>query len=524
MRLSRWTSLVAVAGAALVIAAPALAKNPPHPSGLDQPLKDGCQRSDFGVGLDTSPEWVYVDRDPTIRMARGVVRVSHAAVDDAILQHDWYDFNGNLVPDTAFSYLVAGSRSSETNNYAPPEGGNADEEYARLHFEWESGALPFFAWPTDGDRATIWGSWIWDCGHWSTTENNAEGSTTTGEHTELHPLNAIVVNRKAPYKPTAHESETDVFISSDGTPAHAVEQCALTHKPATSTDYDAGFRPCTQTKANRSQPLLRSYSFFVPAPSKPAAGAQLKYRVVSQVNGGSGTQHVSRRGNGLAVTVTMPQGKGLHRYGKSFFVSWTNDKATPTPLKVTFNSLLVKHADPNPQQPDPTPPAWNLYLDLNGYWQLLNNWAPALYHVTDGLRIPLHRTVRINVPKGRGVWLQVAGRECDEPGDTTVFGLFAHVIKPCGPNRDEINPNPLLLLMNDDTGTILDIFKSPAAALGTHVAKSASKQTFPATGSITLGHGVEGDDLYELSYTISRARVSVKTPVSPPAFTGSAGR
>jgi hypothetical protein len=495
--------LVALA-AALALAAPAAASHPPHPTGLKQPLTDGCQRSDFGVGLNTSPEWVYVYRNPAVRTASGVVRVPHNATDDAILQHDSYDFNGNLVPDRASSYLVAGSAASKTNNFATAPGSNADDEYRRLHFEWESGTLPFFAWPTDGDRATIWGSWIWDCGHWSTTENNAEGSTTTGEHTELHPLNAIVVNRKAPYKSSSNETETDAFISSDGNVAHAVEQCALTHKPASNTSYDSGFGPCTQTTANRVQPLMRSYSFFVPAPPKPTGAGKLRYRVVSQVKGGSGSERIKVRRNGLSVTVAMKSGKRLRRYGKSFFVFWAKDKAKPTPLTITFNSLLIKQADPNPQFSDPTPPAWNLYLDVNGYWQLLNDWAPGLSSVTDGQTIALHRTVKINVPMGNGVWLQVAGHECDEPGDTTVFGVYAHIVKPCGPNRDEINPNPLLLLMNDDTGTILDIYKSAAAAVGAHVGKAASKQNFPGTGSITFGHGVEGEDLYELDYTITR--------------------
>src|SRR6478672_2450367 len=226
-------ALVAVAA----FPAAGLAKNPPHPSGLNQPLKDGCQRQDFSIGFGTTPEWVYIYKNPAIRMAAGVVRFSHNSLDDAIMQHDWYDFNANLVVDKAYKYLVAGSSSSKTNNFAPDSG----EEFARLHFEWEQGSLPFFAWPTDGDRATIWGSWIWDCGHWSSTPNNQPGSTITGETTELHPLNAIVVNRKAPYSPTTAQSETDVYVSNDGTIAHATEQCALTHKPADKTKYDAAF-------------------------------------------------------------------------------------------------------------------------------------------------------------------------------------------------------------------------------------------------------------------------------------------
>ena len=49
----RILAIVAVAVAAFPAAA--LGKNPPHPSGLNQPLKDGCQRQDFSIGFGTRP-------------------------------------------------------------------------------------------------------------------------------------------------------------------------------------------------------------------------------------------------------------------------------------------------------------------------------------------------------------------------------------------------------------------------------------------------------------------------------------
>src|SRR5207237_1122827 len=61
-----------------------------------------------------------------------------------------------------------------------------DETDGRLHVERESGsAWPFFAWPEQGDRVTLLGSWVWDCDHY-------QGE---GEHTELHPIRAIWVAR-----------------------------------------------------------------------------------------------------------------------------------------------------------------------------------------------------------------------------------------------------------------------------------------------------------------------------------------
>lgn len=500
--------------------------HPPKPTSPNAALSDGCQRSDFGIGFDTSPEWAYVYRSPAIRKAQGVVRVIHGSLQDSILQHRSYDFNANLVPDPAYTYLIAGNPATGTNNYAPAEG----ESRGRLHFEWESATLPFFAWPTDGDRATLWGSWIWDCGHWQSTENNS-GGTTTGEHSELHPLNAIVVNRRVPYLAAHGESETDAFISNEGDNAHAVEQCALTHHPVSGTaypQYDSGFEPCSRSIPNRIQPLLPSYSFFVPAPRRPSSTARLRYRVESRVPGGSGTQTVRPMANGIEVTVRLHNSSHVVSYGKSFFVSWSVPPAhPPTALKITLNSVLIRQADPNPAVPDPSGAHWSLYFDVNGFWKILNAWAPRLTaHVVDGERIPINRSVTIYVPHGSGVWLQVNGRECDEPAGKTVLGVYANLLYPCPANTDEQNPNVLDLFANDDTGTILKVYRSALAALGTHVATSAATLNFPGSGAQTFGDGVEGQGDYQLSYTVSRVgkqTTSVRTPNPArhtlPAFT-----
>lgn len=488
-----------------VCANPALAAHPPRPTSDSQPLKDGCQRSDFGIGFDTSPEWVYVYRNPSIRTARGIVRVSHGSLQDSILQHRSFDFNGNLVPDGPFRYLIAGSTSRHTDNFAPGGG----EEQGRLHFEWESATMPLFVWPTDGDRATIWGSWIWDCGHWQSGENNTTG-VTTGEHSELHPLSAIAVNRRAPYLSKRGESETDVFVSDMGDGAHAVERCALSHHPLSKApypQYDVGFKPCATAHANRLQPLARSYKFFVPAPPKPVAGARLRYRIVNRIAGGSGTQRVHKEANGIEVTVTLRGANHEVRYGKSFFVSWSCPvRDLPKLLKVTLNSILIRQSDPNPAVADPTGAHWVLYLDVNGYWQLLNKWAPRLTkHVTDNERISIDRTVKIYVPHGAGVWFQIQGRECDEPAGITVLGIFTNLLYPCPANTDELNPNILDVFNNDDTGTILDTYRSTSAAVGRHVSTSvATTHRFPSSGPITFGDGKQGKGDYRLTYTIHR--------------------
>jgi hypothetical protein len=476
---------------------PAVAANTPTPTARDAALLDGCQRSEDGIIFDTSPQWVYVGRNPAIRAAQGVVRVAHASLQDSILEHSSYDFAANLVPDPRYRYLIAGIPAAHTNNFAP--GG---EGHGRLHFAWESATLPRFAWPTDGDRATIWGSWVWNCASWQS------GGAITGEPSELHPLNAIAVNRRSAYMAVRGENQTDVFVSNQGDAAHAVEQCALVHQPVAGSSppqYDAGFGPCAVATANRIQPLARSYSFFVPAPPRPSRKSRLRYRIINRAPGGSGSQRVHKRGNGIDVTVTLPAGAAEVRYGKTFLVSWSKpQRQPPIALKVTLRSLVINQADPSPALPDPTGAHWNLYLDVNGYWQLLNSWLPDLStNVVDGQRFTIDRTIRIFVPQGSGVWFQIAGRECDEPAGQVVLGVSMNMLFPCPANTDELSTDIRTISRNDDPGTILDVYGSVAAALGTHTSSSAAvTSSFPGSGTITFGDGNQGQADYQLTYTI----------------------
>ena len=105
---------------------------------------------------------------------------------------------------------------------------------------------------------------------------------------------------------------------------------------------------------------------------------------------------------------------------------------------------------------------------------------------------------------GQGVWFQMSGRECDVPADTTVLGVHPPIVKPCGPNRDEVRSNPLLLLTNDDPGIVLDRYASATAAIGDHTSTAAVSQSFPGTGNITFGHGVEMPGVYTISYAIEK--------------------
>src|SRR5207245_1836171 len=144
---------------------------------------------------------------------------------------------------------------------------------------------------------------------------------------------------------------------------------------------------------------------------------------------------------GATVTVTVKGGSRQVAYGKSFFVSWNGPvREAPVRLKVTLKSILIRQADPNPAVPDPSGAHWVLYLDLNGYWQLVNAWVPALANVTsNGQRFAINRTVTFYVPRPAGVWVQMSGRECDAPAGVTILGIFTNLLYPCPANTDERN-------------------------------------------------------------------------------------
>jgi hypothetical protein len=202
------------------------------------------------------------------------------------------------------------------------------------------------------------------------------------------------------------------------------------------------------------------------------------------------------------VTTKLKKSASPIQFGESFFVWWSQSSAKPsTTFKVTLNSIKINQSDPDPIYGAATSP-WNLYLDLNGSWTLLDTLVPQLGAVSDGQTIPVNRTFTIHAPAGSGLWLQLTGRECDEPGGTTVLGINANLVYPCPPNTTEQNPNVFKLLANDDPGSILDIYKSAKAARGTHTTTSSATVNFPHSGPISFGDGQQGNGGYVLSYSV----------------------
>jgi hypothetical protein len=488
-----------VAGA-LLAAMPAVALAGPDP--VNQPLADGCQRTPAGLLTFSSPEWVWVattpPTDPT-RIVEGTTTLTHTADEDLPQSHTSYDLDTDVSPDPSYLGLLAGSPTAGNGNFAP------GADYGKLHVEWESRALPAYAWPTEGDRVKMWGQWAWDCGHWGegieTDQQNPQGSLVgtgdyllpgqvegdpppklRGEQTELHPLQAVVVNRRQPWLAAAGQSQTDAFISNDGTHAYAEERCAhdiapLPGLPSYGPDYTA----CANNPANEQQPVRgRSYDFFVPAPPKPTADARLDYREIVRVQGSAATEQVTEQPGGLAVHVTFPDRAGALAYGTTFLVGWTPAPPPAAHLRLKLDSVTVARSlDPNPdrfRQTGPPPGEYNLYVDVNGFWGFIggrgplspgdDSWAPGLGAVTDGQKVPVGHAIDFFVPSGGNVRIAISGRECDLPK-----------MDPCVVTGEVSDSN-------DHPGQAIAQFGSPQAALGAH-------RLVSDTGDYTLDYSVE---------------------------------
>ncbi|MEA2473771.1 MAG: hypothetical protein QOE06_1686 [Thermoleophilaceae bacterium] len=483
----------------MVAVSPAVALAGPDP--VNQPLSDGCQRNAAGLLTFSSPEWVFVGGKGTTdatRVVEGTTTLSHTADEDLPESHTSYDFDTDVVPDPSYLGLLAGSPTAGNGNFAH------DADMGKLHVEWESRAIPAYVWPTEGDRVKLWGQWVWDCGHWGegiqTDQSNPQGSLVgtgdyllpgqvegdpppdlRGEQTELHPMEALVVTRRTPWAAAAGETQTDTFISNDGTHAFAEERCARDINPLPGLpSYGPDFTACANTAANEQQPVRgRSYDFFVPAPPRPSPGATLDYREIVRVTGSAATEQVTEASGGLNVHVSFPDAAGPLAYGTTFLVGWHGSAAPAVHLRLTLHSVTVVHSlDPNPdrfRQTGPPPGEYNLYLDANGRWTFIggrgplaasDELAPALGAVTDGQVVPVEKAIDLFVPAGRPLRLAISGRECDLPR-----------MDPCVVTAEVSDSN-------DHPGQAIAEFPSPDAALGAH-------RLAPDTGNYSVDYSVE---------------------------------
>ncbi len=431
-----------------------------RPNPQTQAQADGCPRDLPALFKREAPTWVYVgDKDypatgpaPPARWVYGVVDAgggkaylgSHPTQVDDPVSHDSYDFLVNIKPDPQYAELLG------TGNDA-----GDDEESARLHTERESLDLPTFAWPEPGDRVAELGSWVWDCGHFEDADANG------GERTEFHPYRALWVQRR--FSPTSKtgESEGDLFVSTEATPAGVSAECAH------NTKGDAvAFKSCLGT-APHWLDVSGDYSFTLPAPPRPPGAGPLAVRVVDA--GGGPQPTVTVKGGVATVTLQLAVVPGQKLVvAKQVFLGWTRVPAAALPqhLRVRLKSLLVRRAM------DPDLPAettrrgqvtkgptgeWTLYWDVAGVWWM---W-PGTLHVRDGQVVRGTRAVDVYIPR-RTKWRVFAfARECDF--GSLAFSDQRKALWPCPAQNEFGNAQG-----DDDPGVVVQTFASPEQGIGLH--------------------------------------------------------
>ncbi len=127
-----------------------------------------------GGGGVVDPQWVTVEpwRGPQdYRLLEGSVAKSHVAVHDNFLNHDSHDVNFAVMADPPFRSLIS----------TEPE----FEDEHLLGVEWEVGSFPDRFRPLYGDRVSVFGFWILDCGH-------------PPFYSEIHPAVGLAVHRPRP--------------------------------------------------------------------------------------------------------------------------------------------------------------------------------------------------------------------------------------------------------------------------------------------------------------------------------------
>jgi hypothetical protein len=424
-------ALVAVGAVALVgvVAYGVLGPDP-----AKQAQADGCARSRTAEFSRLGPGWAYVnDKDvpatspsPPAQWLAGVVQAykngpdaSHPSGGDDPTTHDSFDLNFNVLPDPAYRGLLGGIENAETGNF---EG--EGEETGRVHLERETKYQPAWTWPDAGDRVQVLGSWVWDCGHWD----------PGGERTELHPYRALWDERVPSSRSPYGESEGDLYVSTDATPAGQIAECAH----ATKGDQQA-FKACTFAQPNWLD-VSGDYTLTLKAPPKPPGATSLAVRVVDR--GSTVDPHWTQAITGDTLTLrfhlssTSPSRLIV---AKQVFFGWRPvHKAIH--LRLTFTKLLTRRAmDPgcahsqsdcgSPEslrqdQISAAPGEWLVYTDVAGQWTL---W-PGVLKARDGSTFAERRSTDVYVTPKQPWRLFVFTHECD-------FGVgsWTHVNSPMAP-------------------------------------------------------------------------------------------
>lgn len=493
---------IAIACAVAVLAATVavVASGVLGPDPAKQSQLDGCSRSRQAEFTRLAPGWVYVnDKDfpaagatPPTQWLSGLVQAyknipdaSHPSGGDDPTTHDAFDLNFNVLPDAGYEQLLGGLESAATGNFE----GNG-EETGRVHLERESTSVPQWSWPEAGDHVQAMGSWVWDCGHWD----------PGGERTEIHPFRALWDERAPSARSPYGESEGDLYVTTDATPAGQIAECA--HK--TKGD-QAAYKACSFTQPNWLD-VSGDYTLTLAAPPRPPGATSLAVRVVDR--GSTVDPHwtstIAAGRLTLRFHLSSPPGTRMI-VAKQVFLGWrpSHAAALPVHLRLTFTKLLTRRAmDPGCPNAAPTcnsvettrgdqitkpPGEWLVYTDVAGIWSL---W-PRVLAAKDGSVFPLRYSTDLYVGRSQPWRLFVFTHECD-------FGVatWSDPTKPMAPCPKTTEFGNFT---GDDVPGEIVVHYRGAQAVGAHASNGSLEPPSTCPPSNTQG-------CYRLWWTVTRVR------------------
>jgi len=256
-----------------------------------------------------------------------------------------------------------------------------------LHFEWEAGTYPAFAWAGPGDRVVGLGRWIFDCGHpgaipGSCAANPAQACVLDSDcrppicptcdrsdicqdahfqySAELHPPQATAVIRtgrgavlgRRHHGRAVPVTRTDVYVSPNA--GGAGDRCILTHKAASAGGVlGAQCFPLSQPVAPNN---AQDFVFDVPLPPRPArargphalrvrklirdapGGVSARLRIERFLDGPNPHLHVSVLMTGDPEDILAPLPTG---FAGTILAGWRHDRTRLTHVRVTLKDIVV---------------------------------------------------------------------------------------------------------------------------------------------------------------------------------------
>ena len=172
--------------------------------------QDGNDCEDYiNIPGGLGPGWARVGGDPNPHA--GVISVSGQVLDP----HAYVVFSGgDSIPSSRKTNAFVNYTDNTLNHFARDvnvfltldpgdrhvmstgsfEEGDSNE-LGHFEIEWERGAIPMYAFPAIGDRMTVWGPHIFDCGHGDTWVEVGPDDDDT-YRTEIHPPYGWVIFRQ----------------------------------------------------------------------------------------------------------------------------------------------------------------------------------------------------------------------------------------------------------------------------------------------------------------------------------------